>query len=117
VEVRPNHQRVPVYGPFYRLRSETQDEITVAAQIVSGEVWGRVPRWGLSPAVEAYPGSLPVNASGVEFFAFAAPDRPWGPRSHWSISGQYVTIDASNELAKLSVAFVRITPGLIGIRP
>ena len=108
-----NYERRYLYGPFFRLFSDTQDAGAVQAQIKSGEIWGRVPRWGISPTVQAYPGLLPRGTSGIEFLAFAEPDRPFGPRSHWSISGPYLTIDPSNAVARLSVAFIRVTQDLV----
>jgi hypothetical protein len=83
-------------------------------QVLSGEIWGKAPRWGRSPAVKAYRGPLKDSESGIEFWAFQEPDSPYGPRPYWSIAGPYVTIDPDTETAKLSVAFARITQDLIG---
>jgi len=113
----PNYERQPVYGPFFRRFSGTQDAGTARRQLFTGEIWGRVPRWGISPTVEAMPGPLPDNVAGIEFWAFQEPDRAVGPRSHWSQAGPYVTIDKPTETAKLSVAFVRITQDIAELKP
>lgn len=109
-----NYERRPVYGPFFRLISDTQDAAAARSQALSGEVWGRVPRWGLVPTVKAFPGQLPFGAEGIEFWSFEEPDQAVGPRSYWSQRGPFVTIEDSEELAKLKIAFVRITQSLIG---
>ena len=80
--------------------------------MMSGEVWGLPPSWGGSPAVKAYAGSLPDNASGVEFWAFQSPDAPYGPRVYWRTAGDYLAVDEQADLVKLRVAFVRITQDL-----
>ena len=112
--LQANYERRPVYGPFHRRVSDTQDAEAARKQVLSGELWGRIPRWGCVPTVKAFPGQLPAGESGIEFWSFQEPDRPVGPRSHWSQSGPYVTIDQSDEIARLAVAFVRITQDLVG---
>lgn len=109
--------RRAIYGPFFRRFSETQDADAAQQQLQSGEIWGRVPRWGLSPTVEAIPGPLPDGASGIEFWAFEEPDRAIGPRSHWSREGPYVTIDSTEEIAKLAVAFARVNQDVATLKP
>ncbi len=86
----------------------------MVAQILSGEIWGKAPSWGGAPSVKAYPGPLPAAASGVEFWAFQPPESPHGPRSYWRRPGPFVVFDASIDVVKLSVAFVRITQDLHG---
>jgi hypothetical protein len=61
-----NHVVREVYGPFHRkLAPNVQDAATVVKQIASGEIWGRPPSWGGSPAVKAYQGELPQGQSGI----------------------------------------------------
>jgi hypothetical protein len=110
--ISPKYERRVVYGPFFRRLSDTQDATAALKQILSGEVWGEIPRWGISPTVEAIPGMLPDDVSGIEFWSFQEPDRPVGPRSHWSQEGPFVTIDKTEEMAKLSVVFARISQDL-----
>jgi hypothetical protein len=103
-----------IFGPFYRLVApEVQDADTVVKQIMSGEIWGRPPSWGGSPAVKAYPGALGEGDSGIEFWSFQSPDSPTGPRAYWRTAGPSVTVDKASDLAKLRVAFVRITQDLL----
>lgn len=53
---------------FHRLENaSTQTPATAAAQQASGEIWGRTPRGGMEPTVQAYAGPLPQGARGVEF--------------------------------------------------
>jgi hypothetical protein len=82
-------------------------------QLLSGEIWGKTPRWGRGPAVQAYAGALEEGEEGVEFWSFQPPDNVFGPINHWSTEGEYVRIDTSSETAKLTVAFVRVSAGLI----
>lgn len=88
---------------------------TAVAQALSGEVWGEVPRHGITPTVEAYPGALREGESGIEFWAFQAPDTRYGPRPRWFRAGAFLTIeeDGGREVAKLDVAFVKITQDLL----
>lgn len=52
---------------FHRLESPTQTPDVARMQEASGEVWGRTPRGGDVPQVQAYSGPLPEGARGVEF--------------------------------------------------
>ena len=54
-------------GPYHRLESTTQTSAVAVQQTASGEIWGRTPRNGLVPTVQAYPLSLPIARRGVEF--------------------------------------------------
>jgi len=109
-----NHGTRAAFGPFHRLLApDVQDAATVVKQILTGEVWGRPPSWGGSPAVKAYPGALDPGFSGIEFWSFQAPDSPAGPRAYWRTDGPFVTIDASSDVAMLRVAFARITQDLL----
>jgi hypothetical protein len=108
-----NHEARIVFGPFHRrLAPAVQDAETVVRQILNGEIWGRPASWGGSPAVKAFSGALAPAASGIEFWSFQAPDTPAGPRVYWRTDGPFVRIDAENELARLKIAFVRITQDL-----
>jgi hypothetical protein len=109
----PNHERRYLYGPFFRRFSETQSPATTVKQLLTGEIWGKTPRWGRSPAVQAFAGPLPSGTTGIEFWAFQSPDNVFGPINHWSSEGPYVTIDTAAEVAKLSAAFVRVSADLI----
>lgn len=105
-----------VYGPFRRLEApKGQTARTAVEQALSGEIWGEVPRHGITPTVEAYPGELKDGESGIEFWAFGRPDTRFGPRPRWFQAGAFLTIeeDGGREVAKLLVAFVRITQDLL----
>lgn len=54
-------------GPYHRLESPTQTSAVAIEQTESGEIWGRTPRGGIVPTVQAYPLSLPAARRGVEF--------------------------------------------------
>jgi hypothetical protein len=103
-----------VFGPFHRLlAAEVQDSETLRSQVLSGEIWGRAPSWGGSPAVKAYPGALSAGDRGVEFWSFQAPDAPSGPRAYWRTDGDFVTIDEASGIVRLQIAFVRVTQDLL----
>jgi hypothetical protein len=109
-----NNQTRTAFGPFHRLVApKVQDTETVVKQLMSGEIRGRPPSWGGSPAVKAYPGTLTPGDSGIEFWSFQAPDSPSGPRAYWRTDGPFVTIDQTKDVARLHVAFVRITQDLL----
>lgn len=106
-------QQRTVHGPFHRLAApDVQDAETVGRQTLSGEIWGKAPRWGGPPRVKADRGQLPADADGVEFWAFARPDNEAGPRAYWQRPGEVLDLGGSLEVVKLKVAFVRITQPL-----
>ena len=101
-----------VYGPFHRREAPNgQDTETIVRQVLSGELWGRVPLTGGDARVKAYRGPLPDDASGLEFWAFARPDND-GPRVFWRIAKPFVAVDTTEEVVKLKLAFVKITQDL-----
>ena len=105
-----------VYGPFRRLEAPKGQTARAAVdQALSGEVWGEVPRYGMTPTVQAYPGALRAGETGIEFWAFGPPDTRYGPQPRWFRAGAFLTIeeDGDREVAKLKVAFVRITQDLL----
>jgi hypothetical protein len=105
-----------LYGPFHRLEAPRGQPVRAAVlQALSGEVWGEVPRYGLTPTVEAYPGRLQTGATGIEFWAFQRPDTRYGPRPRWFRAGPALRLefDDGRDVAKLHVAFVLITQDLL----
>jgi hypothetical protein len=62
---------VPTY---HRIESPTQSFATALRQRDSGEIWGRVPRAGFTPVVQAYVGDLPVSRDGIEFTTDIPPE-------------------------------------------
>jgi hypothetical protein len=59
-------------GQFNRRETPTQTRATALLQVASGEVWGRTPRHGLGPAVQAYTGKL-RNCRGIDFTTMVDP--------------------------------------------
>ncbi len=59
-------------GQFNRRESPTQTSATALLQVASGEVWGRTPRNGLGPTVQAYRGKL-RNCRGIDFTTMIDP--------------------------------------------
>jgi hypothetical protein len=91
------------------------DAETVVLQALSGEIWGEAPRVGFRPSVKAYARPLRPGESGIEFWAFQAPDTLFGPRPNWRTPGPHLAIGSEDgrEVAKLRVAFVRISQDLL----
>lgn len=58
---------------FHRLRSPTQGDGLAALQQRTGRICGRTPFGGNLPTVQAYRGSLPPRAAGIEFRTEVAP--------------------------------------------
>jgi hypothetical protein len=54
-------------GPFHRLESPSQTPAVALIQMASGEIWGKTPRGGFVPTVQAYAGALPSAERGIEF--------------------------------------------------
>ena len=74
---------MPFLGTFYRLESGTQTAEDAVAQTDSGEVWGRTPRYGLAPTVQAYAGLIP-DRRGIEFETTIEPHPTGSPlQAHW----------------------------------
>lgn len=71
-------------GPFHRIESDTQTKATALKQEKTGEVWGRTPRGGMEPTVQAYTGSLDKSDRGIEFTTDTAPHRSSSPfQARW----------------------------------
>jgi hypothetical protein len=106
------YEQREVCGPFHRREAPTgQDAETLVKQVLTGELWGRAPRYGGDPCVKAYRDGLPDGVSGVEFWSFAKPDN-WGPRVMWRTAKPHVVVDTGQDIVKLKIAFVKITQDL-----
>lgn len=104
------------FGPFKRLEApKGQTAHAAVLQALGGEVWGEVPRYGVTPAVEAYAGALRDGETGIEFWALQRPDTRYGPRPRWFRHAESLTVEVRDgrEVAMLKVAFVRITQDLL----
>ena len=81
------------FGQYSRRESPTQTSATALLQIASGEVWGRTPRNGLGPAVQAYRGKL-KNCRGIDFTTVID---PYGAEASPFEVRWYLNIDVSVE--------------------
>lgn len=96
---------------FFRLASDTQTAAIAALQLESGEIWGRRNAHtyqAIRPSVDAYIGSLPDGAEGIEFQTEIEPD-PGSPpgRARWTGPRDGVVVDG--EWAKIRATIVRTT--------
>jgi hypothetical protein len=89
--------------------------------VTSGEIWG-LPSWrsGGVPFVKAYNGHLPDDAIGIEFLAYAIPDKRYG-KPEWrtpqaAADGSAVvwaeTDSKLGDVIKLRVAITRVTQAI-----
>jgi hypothetical protein len=118
-----NDHRSPttVYGPFSRWEtpgaSGAQSLATAVKQVLSGEIWGETANGVARPKVEAHRGPIPEGKVGIEFYALAPPDSQFGPRPYWVRPGPNLSVEYDNDkgrdVAKLRVAFVKITQDLL----
>ncbi len=82
--------------PFYRREAPTQTSDDAILQVQSSEIWGRTPRVGYVPTVQAYAGTL-GGRRGIEFRTEVAPNPDGSPfgEARWYLS---------------------VTPGVVGAR-
>jgi len=109
VAAPPHYSKRETYGPFHRLTSVTQDAETLREQLKSGQVWGETGSEEIGPVAEAWKGPLADHESGIEFWAFAPPERPWGSVLRWWRERDCVTIDKEIDVVKVEVAIVRLS--------
>lgn len=66
---------VTLYGPFHWLASRTQTADNARTIAESGELWGRIPRWGGNATAQADVGPIPKDAKpgSLEFFTSVKP--------------------------------------------
>ena len=67
------------FGPFCRWESTTQTSADARLQEQTGEIWGRTPRWGMVPTVQAYPFPLAATQRGIEFTTNTEPHANGSP--------------------------------------
>jgi hypothetical protein len=78
---------VGLFGAFNRLESKTQTKETALKQEMSGEIWGRTPRGGLEPTVQAYAGGLKHGHRGIEFSTDISPHPNGSPlEARWYLT-------------------------------
>lgn len=74
-------------GPFNRIESDTQTKETALKQEKSGEIWGRTPRGGIEPTVQAYAGTLKKAERGIEFTTDTIPHPNGSPfEARWYLT-------------------------------
>lgn len=104
---------MPDFGPFNREGNPTTqtDEIAIE-QERSREVWGRVPRNGNWPTVEAYPGSLAEGLWGINFTTEVQPHPGSAPNhAKWYLGetpGVISRLKNEEEFACIEADVVRI---------
>lgn len=99
-------------GTFHRRKSPTQSDAVALKQFASREIWGRTPRWGHVPTVEAYAGPIGVGVKGVEFDTTVDPE-PYGSpfQAKWYLSitaGVQERTDSAGEQFACITAVVRV---------
>ena len=67
-----------VTGQFNRRETPSQTSATALLQVASGEIWGRTPRNGIEPTVQAYAGKL-KNRRGIDFITNTEPHPDGSP--------------------------------------
>jgi hypothetical protein len=67
-----------IFGIFFRLEGRTQTSAIAVLQVRSGEIWGKTPRYGIEPTVQAYAGKL-IERRGIEFTTEIAPHPTGSP--------------------------------------
>lgn len=91
---------------YHRLESATQTAEVAAQQEASGELWGRAPRWGIEPAVQAFDGPLPPGRRGIEFTTDVEPDADGFPGlPTWRGPRPGVTVE--DDFAKIGITVLR----------
>jgi hypothetical protein len=93
---------------YHRIASPTQTANDAKEQMKSQEMWGGIPRYGSEPKVQAYTGSLPEGADGIEFTTESVPD-PGCPPGQAFWSGEREGVRVENDFAKIPIAVTYCT--------
>jgi hypothetical protein len=97
-----------ILSTYHRLDSPTQTPFDAIKQVESQEIWGKTPRTGYLPKVQAYLGSLPSDVRGIEFTTDIEPDPGCPPRqAFWS--GEREGVRLEDGFAKIAVTIIRCT--------
>ena len=102
------------FGPFHRLESDTQTAEDAVLQTGSGEIHGGIPFGSGWPQVQAYRGSLPSGARGIEFYTDLPPDQA-SPRSEvrWSGAGRRRDVATVEDVAIIPCVITRNTQATV----
>lgn len=107
---KPSSQEPARYGPFHRVESPSQSIDDARLQAQTGEVWGRTPRGGSWPKVQAYRGELPAGTRGIEFWTDVMPDADGSPSLvSWSGRGINPGVWVEGEFAKIQCVITKNT--------
>jgi RHS repeat-associated protein len=93
---------------YFRLESPTQTPEIAKMQELTGEIWGRAPRGSNFPTVQAYKGTLPIAARGIEFTTPVAPD-PGSPPGRANWRGPRPGVTVKNDFAIIKVVVTKNT--------
>lgn len=101
-------QYVSNWPVYHRLETPTQTSDEAKLQEQSQEIWGKVPRYGVHPAVQAYDGPLPKGKRGIEFRTDVPPDSTAHPsRREWR--GPRLGVRVEGDFAKIRVVVTKNT--------
>ncbi|CAA9517402.1 MAG: hypothetical protein AVDCRST_MAG85-2699 [uncultured Solirubrobacteraceae bacterium] len=79
--------------------------------LLSGELWGHVPKDRTWPAVQAYHGPLADGEPGFEFWAATPPDSGYGP-PHWRRRDDG-SVRLEGDVAKIRIYVTRVSEDLL----
>jgi RHS repeat-associated protein len=105
------HERERPNFRYHRRQSPTQTPEHARLQQESGELWGKAPRYGRTPAVQAFRGPLPAGVAGIEFATPVRPDSDGGALVYWSSGRPDVETFELNgeEYAKIPIVVTKNT--------
>ena len=105
---------MPFHGTFHRLESTTQTVADAIRQVNSGEIWGRTPRHGFTPTVQAYAGHISIARRGVQFDTHIEPHPTGSPlQAHWYLgktAGVLERTEGHDTFAAIPAAVTNLQP-------
>jgi len=101
-------------GPYHRLESTTQTSAVAIEQVANGEIWGRTPRGGMVPTVQAYPLTLPAARRGIEF---TTPIDPYPNGSPFEIRWYLGQTPGVQERTRNNETFAAIPANINNLQP
>jgi len=101
-------------GQFNRRENDkTQPKCLAPIQVASGEIWGRIPKDGFEPAVQAYTGKL-KNRRGINFTTLIDPHPDGSPfEVRWYLTvtpGVQHRSDGSEDFACITAVVTNLQP-------
>ena len=109
--INRTHEKERPNFRYHRRQSPTQTPEHARLQQESGELWGKAPRYGRTPAVQAFRGPLPAGVPGIEFATPVRPDSDGGALVYWSSGRPDVETFELNgeEYAKIPIVVTKNT--------